>query len=170
VYTKTDDELWLCKWQSPFVRTISINNPPAFFTQLYQPVNEVEQVKLFIVQILLFMVCISSFYVDLLDTGFFGLDKDYQMLSCEPDRLSAMGLSGKTVLASYAQLHQRRIFCSAHNIVEPRVQQGVWFTTSSCKECDFYDYSRSLSFHFSIHELIVNPVLQPSCLTANTCI
>lgn len=41
-YAKTDDELWLCKWQSPFAKTIPINNPPAFLEQLYQPVNEVE--------------------------------------------------------------------------------------------------------------------------------
>jgi proteasome activator subunit 4 len=41
-YAKTDDELWLCKWQSPFARTISIDNPPAFLAQLDQPVHEVE--------------------------------------------------------------------------------------------------------------------------------
>jgi hypothetical protein len=37
--------------------------------------------------------------------------------------------------------------------VEPRVQQSLWFTASSRRECEFYDYSRFLSFHFSIREL-----------------
>lgn len=36
-YAKTDDELWLCKWQSPFARTISVGNPSDFLAQLDQP-------------------------------------------------------------------------------------------------------------------------------------
>lgn len=38
-YAKTDDELWLCKWKSPFARTISIDNPPDFLAQLDQPIG-----------------------------------------------------------------------------------------------------------------------------------
>jgi proteasome activator subunit 4 len=41
-YAKTDDELWLCKWQSPFSRTISIDNPPDFLAQLDQSVSDTE--------------------------------------------------------------------------------------------------------------------------------
>ncbi|KAG1755009.1 uncharacterized protein EDB91DRAFT_1096702 [Suillus paluster] len=67
-YAKTDDELWLCTWQSPFARTISINNPPAFLAQLDQPVNEV-----------------NGFYVDLLDTGFLAWTKT---IKCYPVNLT----------------------------------------------------------------------------------
>ncbi|KAG1757297.1 hypothetical protein EDB19DRAFT_1924203 [Suillus lakei] len=67
-YAKTDDELWLCKWQSPFARTISINNPPAFLAQLDQPINEVD-----------------GFYVDLLDTGFLAWTKT---IKCYPVNLT----------------------------------------------------------------------------------
>jgi len=38
-YAKTDDELWLCKWKSPFARTISIDNPTYFLAQLDHPIN-----------------------------------------------------------------------------------------------------------------------------------
>lgn len=68
-----------------------------------------------------------------------------------------MGLSVKAVLTSHEQLYWRRIFCSACNIVEPRVQQSLWFTASSRRECQFYDYSRSSSFHFFIRELVADP-------------
>ncbi|KAG2062138.1 hypothetical protein BDR06DRAFT_978583 [Suillus hirtellus] len=74
-YAKTDDELWLCKWQSPFAKTISINNPPAFLEQLYQPINEN----------LLLMRFISGFYVDLLDTGFLAWTKT---IKCYPVNLT----------------------------------------------------------------------------------
>ncbi|KAG2149717.1 armadillo-type protein [Suillus cothurnatus] len=67
-YAKTDDELWLCKWQSPFARTISINNPPAFLAQLYQPVHEID-----------------GFYVDLVDTGFLAWTKT---IKCYPVNLT----------------------------------------------------------------------------------
>lgn len=53
--------------------------------------------------------------------------------------------------------------------MEPRVQQGVWLTASSRRECDFYDYSRSSSSTFpSMNSLLT--LLQRSCSTANTCI
>lgn len=68
-YAKTDDELWLCKWQSPFARTISIDNPPAFLAQLDQPVHEVD-----------------GFYVDLLDTGFLAWKKT---IKCYPVNLTS---------------------------------------------------------------------------------
>ncbi|KAG1788530.1 uncharacterized protein HD556DRAFT_1496793 [Suillus plorans] len=73
------------EWQSPFARTISINNPPAFLEHLYQPIDEVD-----------------GFYVDLLDTGFLAWTKTIKCYPVNSDQLSAMGLGVKTVLTSHA--------------------------------------------------------------------
>ncbi|EIW86450.1 hypothetical protein CONPUDRAFT_78796 [Coniophora puteana RWD-64-598 SS2] len=51
-YAKSDQELWLCEWKSPWARHIPVSNPSEFLESLHHPVEQ------------------TKFYVDKIITGF----------------------------------------------------------------------------------------------------